>query len=206
MSPRTFKTTGVTKEEISSDAKNALLKKIAEKIQSYMENGLGEQTFDEWHKELCEYFLNGDSQIKGLKGLLKDAGKDSKQATFGKAQKIINMTFKYMYCFDDADQYCSKFEPCHMPLDSYILDWFFYHYKKEWRHPINGKAKLTRTGTYKLPVWSDLKYAQGGSDIIPQYREIQEWIEGHLGKKQISRLEAEFLIWWESRNDEPYTY
>lgn len=212
MSPRTFKPKSDI--EIDSVAKESLLTKIAEKIQSYMKYGLSNISFDEWHKKLCEFFLNGDATIKGLDALLLEAGKYPNQATFGKAQKIVNMTFKYMYCFDNADQYANKFEPCHIPLDSYILDWFFDCYKSEWEHPTNEKAKLTPTGTYRLTVWSELKYeknddAKAVDDNIPQYKEIQDWIKSRLDKAStpVSRLEAEFVIWYEARNDiRPYTY
>lgn len=209
MSPRTFKPKNDS--EIDPDAKAKLLENIAERIKSYMQSGLSNVSFDDWHKELCEFFLNGDKAkgVKGLYDLLSDAGKDVGQATFGKAQKIVNMTFKYMYCFDNADLYADRFEPCHMPLDSYILDWFFDCYKDKWSHPTNKKAKLTHSGEYKLTVWSDLKYEMNGNDAIPQYKEIQDWIKRRLDSAAtpVSRLEAEFVIWYEARNGiRPYTY
>jgi hypothetical protein len=152
--------------------------------------------------------LNGDVTTKGLDALLLEARKYPNQATFGKAQKIVNMTFKYMYCFDNADQYANKFEPCHIPLDSYILDWFFESYKVNWETKNQGK-KLTKSGNYQLTVWSDLKYEMDLDDIIPQYKEIQEWIKRRLDRAPtpVSRLEAEFVIWYEARNNiKPYTY
>ena len=206
MSPRTFKPK--SNIEIDSVAKESLLTKIAEKIQSYMINGLSNISFDEWHKELCEFFLNGDATTNGLEALLLGAGKYPNQATFGKAQKIVNMTFKYMYCFDNADKHANKFEPCHIPLDSYILDWFFESYKVYWETKNQGK-KLTKSGSYQLTAWSDLKYEMDLDDIIPQYKEIQEWIKRRLDKAPtpVSRLEAEFVIWYEARkNIKPYTY
>ena len=208
MSPRTFKPNN--KLEINADDKEKLLKELAKRICSYMRYGLPSgKTFDDWHKEqLCDFFLEGDSEINGLNKLLDDAKKDISQATFGKAQKIVNMTFKYMYCFDDANSYYSKFEPCHMPLDSYILDWFFERYKSVWKHPTDKKAKLTLNGKYRLPAWSNLEYEQGATGIIPQYKEIQDWIKKRLdgAATPVSRLEAEFLIWWQARNKAGYTY
>lgn len=208
MSPRTFKPK--SNKEIDPADKELLLKEIAREIQSYMMNGLGNISFDDWHKNLCEFFLNGKGKIKGLDDLLLAAKKYPNQATIGKAQKIVNMTFKYMYCFDNADQYANKFEPCHIPLDSYILDWFFDCYKSEWKHPTEKRAKLTTTGKYRLPVWSGLKYEKDDADKknnIPQYKEIQDWIKERLDKHGVSRLEAEFLIWYEARKGKrPYTY
>ena len=196
MSPRTFKPKSGIK--IDSVAKESLLTKIAEKIQSYMKHGLSNISFDEWHKELCEFFLNGDATTKGLDALLLEAGKYPNQATFGKAQKITNMTFKYMYCFDNADQHAGKFEPCHIPLDSYVLNWFFERYNTICKIQKNGK-RLTKA---QVPAWSDLKYAKSAGTNILQYKEIQDWIKSHLDNAPtaVSPLEAEFVIWWEARN------
>lgn len=43
-------------------------------------------------------------------------------AKFGFAQKFINMTFKYLYCFNDCIKANLKF--CHLPLDQYTIDWY----------------------------------------------------------------------------------
>lgn len=35
------------------------------------------------------------------------------------------MSFKYLYCFDDFRiQHREKFENCHIPLDSFRLNWY----------------------------------------------------------------------------------
>lgn len=50
--------------------------------------------------------------------------------TYGKAQKIVNMSFKYLYLFDDTFdesgncKYPQIFDHCHMAIDAKILDWF----------------------------------------------------------------------------------
>ncbi len=202
MTPRTF-SSGNEKKSIDAEKKEALLKMLANRICSYMKNGSSD--FDTWHKETCELFLNGENGVLGLIGLLKEAKRDESQATFGKAQKIVNMTFKYLYCFDDAETYINKFEPCHMPLDSYILDWVFSWYACEWKER-NGGKKLTKGGEYKLTPWSNLKYEMAEGEIIPQYKEIQDAIKKKLDNYGVIRLEAEFLIWYEARNEHPYTY
>lgn len=47
---------------------------------------------------------------------------EPKQITHGKAQKIVNMTFKYLSMFDNANQYSNVFQYCHIAIDSYIID------------------------------------------------------------------------------------
>ena len=44
--------------------------------------------------------------------------------TVGQAQKIINMSFKYLFCCEDIrESKMSHFTWCHMPLDKVTLDW-----------------------------------------------------------------------------------
>jgi hypothetical protein len=43
-------------------------------------------------------------------------------ATYGFAQKFISMSFKYMYCFDDALR--TNFICCKLPLDKYTINWY----------------------------------------------------------------------------------
>lgn len=33
--------------------------------------------------------------------------------TYGKAQKIINMSFKYLFCCEDAEEHYAHFQYCH---------------------------------------------------------------------------------------------
>ena len=42
---------------------------------------------------------------------------------FGNVQKIINLTFKYLYCLLPEKR--DWFTFCHMPLDSYALGWYY---------------------------------------------------------------------------------
>lgn len=192
MSPRTLQNNDSLSQnhEINKNGKEELFKSLAERFSVYMEKGADD--FDEWHYKTCEFFR------EEFKNLLKKANKDPSGSTYGKAQKIVNMTFKYMYCFDDAytDENIIKFEPCHMALDSNILFWFFCWYKQIWDDE-NANRKLTLYGKYQLPPWSELKYEKEENDIFPQYKEIQSKIINRLGTTP--RIEAEFVIWYESK-------
>ncbi len=71
--------------------------------------------FDTWHHEACELVLDA----------IKTRYPDAK---YGKAQKVINMTFKTMYAlvaaYPPAFDVQEYFRLCHMPLDSFTLEWF----------------------------------------------------------------------------------
>lgn len=74
------------------------------------------KAYDKWHEEAGDIILN----------FLRTQYEDS-SVTYGKAQKVVNMTMKYLYCLKGAEQeqYKEKFQYCHMPLDSFMLEWFW---------------------------------------------------------------------------------
>ena len=97
--------------------KSAALEWLEQMLKSYFNaSPVEEKEFNEWHKIVCD----------GLKSMLScykrgnDAG-----FTYGSAQKLINLAFKYMYCFDvmQNDRYIEYFRYCHIALDNAILKW-----------------------------------------------------------------------------------
>lgn len=152
-----------TKENEWQEAKNKIFTWLAGEFYTYFQNDCTD--FDNWHKTICEEFLNR------FKPILNEYGYDAeKSLKYGKAQKIINMTFKYLFCFDDAENFGKKFDVCHMPIDSYILNWY------------NDSSKNKCT-----VAWSDL-----GKE---QYYKIQENIRNIL--VGYNPFLAEFYIWAE---------
>ena len=87
---------------------------IVEKLHSYFALSTAPDCnkFDELHKEMCELWHKRFEDIDNL-------------GTYGKAQKIVNMAFKYLYCCEDANTKEEYFKYCHVALDSYTLEWFF---------------------------------------------------------------------------------
>lgn len=105
--------------------------------------------FDTWHESVCN---STDYHM-----------------TVGIWQKLINMTFKYVYCirkYYQAELGNFQFDQCHMPLDSNILRFFEYPDK-----------------------WNQLTYQR--------YSDIQKDIMRELaqGSKIKSRIEGDFIIW-----------
>ena len=69
-----------------------------------------QNNFDDFHKELCDCFLSLNAYRK------------ADPFTYGNAQKMINMVFKYLSCFEDYDEFADLFSYCHIPVDGYLLD------------------------------------------------------------------------------------
>jgi hypothetical protein len=153
-----------------------------DKFVSYFNGPARDQpAFDIWHHDMCELFLDYFEN-------------DFVDLQYGKAQKIVNMTFKNIYCLQGADQNEKFFTHCHMPLDSFTLEWF-YRVGQASKAKING-SKVAR----KYPSWSKLKYSGGynNNNRTYLYMDIQEFIRGHVAQKHSNNctpLQAEFLIW-----------
>lgn len=83
---------------------------LAKSIKKYFDVEGSEFTHDKW----CKDFIRDIKKYNGY------------DARYGQAQKVVNMTFKYLYCCHGAEIYRdSKFNECHMPLDQFTLAWFF---------------------------------------------------------------------------------
>ena len=124
---------------------------LAEKIQGFFE---GKEKFN--HECWCSSFIN---DIKT---------NNEYECRYGQAQKVVNMTFKYLYCCDGID--VDKFADCHMPLDKYTLAWLFSE---------GGK------------FYTDWSYFDQ-----EMYTEVQKEIRTKLKEKcQNDVLAAELVIW-----------
>ena len=149
--------------------------------------------YDDWHHKTCKTFLD----------LFKRAG--GKDIKYGKAQKIINMSMKYLYCFNDSNKYSEKFIFCHMPLDHYTLEWFI-HVVIPWTVKTNDeRVEITKI---RDTSWGNLNYSKN-KDIY-SYSWMQERIFGYLqsienekylneNNEPLTPLEAEFYIWPEQK-------
>ena len=165
--------------------------------------------FDKEHDKLCKIWC--------------ESIKNKEIGTYGKAQKIVNMSFKYLFCCKDADDYKEYFKFCHMPLDSFTLEWFKREYSSdasniEW-YENEEKSKLKpRIIIEKIASWSALEYdaendpqkalgfyPREGKKKFYSYLFYLENIRRYIDKKEInhteepkeslSPLELEFLVW-----------
>ena len=152
-----------------------------------IKNGLGsyfskqapssEPDYDSFHSSLCQAWCDSFSGT--------DIG------TYGKAQKIVNMSFKYLRCCDDASEYSDHFRFCHMPLDSFTLEWFKRTFASD---PTFAAGKMT--------PWSSLEddasehFTRGDKEFY-SYRFYLCMIRKHITNSgyKLSPLELEFIIW-----------
>ena len=166
MQPRTIHGLGdFRKTPKNNDKLNDLFNKIASALYSYVmdKRDKSQREFDDWHREMCEDFVKEFNDL---------TGESVANIEFGKGQKLINCSLKYIYCLKGADeeQYKKKFEHCHMILDRYTYSEGFYKDKViDWYNKSNPKDKKKKTG---LTAWSNLK-----SD---EYDKIQQSIRDYL--------------------------
>ena len=171
MQPRTFKKQpGATVTDISPNDKDVLFNGLVEKLVKYFKSPLKTQIkFDEWHKEICEWFL------RELNTILKASGRVA--AEYGKAQKIINVAFKNLYLFDDAVLYEQHFKCCHFIISSENIAWY--------------NKKVATKGAKINTAWSNMKY--------DEYFKMQENIREYLKSHEVYAVPFyyEFYVWAE---------
>ena len=138
------------------------------------------------------------------KGALNIAGRRPAGIyTAGTAQKFVNMSFKYLYCYSDVKDYIHKFADCHLPLDKYTVKWIRSLKNKE----------INRRLTQKNNAWANIDEAL--------YNDIQNFVSESLaagieytvsydprradgGKCRLpqNRLETEFIVWHQEKINE----
>lgn len=145
-----------------------------------------EQEFDEWHHTACQKVENALAQYYD-------------NWAYGKAQKIVNMTLKYVYCLDWAEKYRGHFTYCHIPLDSFTLEWIQRKVFPIVKDEIRGKSPIKGN----VDSWSNLKYTKRTKKNEKYtYQDFVVWVRGYFKDekceyKGLYPLEAEFYIWKE---------
>ena len=100
----------------------------------------------------------------------------AKRIKYGKAQKIVNIAFKYLYLFCDiVPGNPGHFTFCHFAIDSITLAWY--------KDKIDSNCAVGN--------WSDMTYGE--------YIDIQKNIRAYISKNMPDKtpFEAEFEIWSE---------
>ena len=161
-------------------------------------NNATQDAFDAWHKEMCEEFL----------AVIEPKYQDGLK--YGKAQKIVNMTFKIAYCLQHneikEDQFEKYFEHCHMPLDSITLEWFkrTQTWLKDYCKNGHSKGSCDFLCKYLPESWSKMESDDSGNRY--GYETIQKKIRDYLKEyaaenittkylKDYTPLQAEFFVW-----------
>lgn len=113
---------------------------------------------------------------------------DVENIKYGKAQKVVNMTCKYLMLFSDASDYKKVFQQCEMPLDSKILEYYNEIIVKSLNESRNNEIQKCTT------AWSNLEYEE--------YKDIQKNIKEFCERNKNNDLNLtgyplidEFTIW-----------
>lgn len=172
---------GDTKRTLKGISNYAKLKenainKLTEAFKEYF-NGKAPESADEFnkiHNELCMIWVNELSENPDL-------------SKYGKAQKIVNMTFKYLYCCKSLDGYEEHFDYCHMPLDSFTLEWFKRNIVKEQRG--------IKIGTWSSMNNSDIPKRYKDNEGYQTYNYYVDKIKEYCDKNEKKPLLLELEVW-----------
>ena len=158
MQLRTLSGLGKVENKSKHQAKEEIITVLASKIFDYLHDD-SIVDYNLWHSLIC-----------------KDIADIFKKHTdfvlpFGKTQKLVNMSLKYVYCFNDACKVIHKFYDCHMALDSVILNWF------------------------KKQSWGDTNASNWSAITEYEYQQIQIAIRSYCKNKNTYPLLEEFELW-----------
>ena len=169
---------------------DVILVNLANKIYAYFMNkenaSISEQCFDKFHADCCNSFINSINSARASVGYAP--------IYYGSAQKMVNMIFKYLVCYQDYADYANYFKWCHMPIDTVILRWLKERYQIRdiyYRVSINFKGKEELFANYKKKTWTKFDETLY-RDILSL---IREKINADLDFAGRSRLDVEFSIW-----------
>ena len=166
---------------LQDDVENKNLRKILEK---YFEDEpvKNQDAFNAWHHETCKWILTIENSIY-------------ENVHYGKAQKILNMTFKNLYCSQYGQSRKQYFRYCHIALDRFTLEWIFRNI-----YPNYKAIKLKRLCKSRTPAWSNFTYETGTNEKgkeIYSYLDMVHIITKYFDNLEtgITPFEAEFIIW-----------
>lgn len=186
---RTLKRIASETESFNDAVICVLLPKIDEWF-SLPQAYISQDTFDDWHSRACKEIL---SVLRAFY-----TNQDGTPVAYGKAQKIVNMSMKGLYCLEGAmaAERNLYFQHCHIALDSFTLEWF--------KRVIIEPDKALVKG--KVDSWSALQNLEADEYENNQktyycYHKIVGLIRNHFSVSKpfdgLTPLQAEFFIWSE---------
>lgn len=154
-------------------------------------------------KEDVRYYVDGIFYGKNkvetvdvINQVRKDA-KD-KEFTFGNAQKLVNMTAKYMYlyCYYDTSKR-ELFENCHCPMDRIMIKRIADRIREQHDGKMPDKYKLPdESKGWSSVSWSKIteKHTKDKTDV-DVYNTFQEMARDLADDMGVSPLELDVLLW-----------
>lgn len=149
------------------------IKALATQLKNYLDNNSEEFN----HNKYCKILM------------------EDNRMSFGQAQKIVNMTFKYLFCLVELSvemPYYSlelqrKFYSCHMPLDRIMLEWL--------------RRKDENIEKTKIGVWSNMCDSENDLDEFNHYTYsfYQKIVNMICEKEKKTPLQLDFENWKEMK-------
>ena len=165
------------------------LKEVAEKLKGNFKEEKNKETFNNKHTEWCKMLIANYSSCL------------VEELTYGQAQKIINMAFKYLYCiFAETDKFeekKGKFKYCHMPLDKFSLEWIKRYFSSSLGNEYWKGSKEENFKKGNVQSWSRMEEEDHGNKKYgynTYSKNIQEYCEQKYDG-QISPLQLDFIVW-----------
>jgi hypothetical protein len=165
MSPRTLKGIGEKQQY-----KDKMFAYLVNEFEKYFSNKppKDKSSFDQWHEKVCN-------------GIIQSFDGSGINIKIGKAQKIVNMSFKHFLLFGDSKGKIDYFKYCHTPIDNNVLKW------------CREEANIQRSYT-----WSNLNY----NDYIELQEQIRKYLDSpqntkykYLDESCVSNLVLDYYIW-----------
>lgn len=121
---------------------------------------------------------------------------DNKSFTFGNAQKLINMMFKYFYiiCYKN-DSMRERFRFCHCPMDSKML-------KSVWdkKEILSSRIDLGKSNFY-TDCWSGIDFDDNNNPPFPErYLKFQKAVRYLADDQNITAIEYDYKVWTDNQN------
>ena len=195
----------------TDNVKIASVRCLADRFSRSSPFTIGNQAdFDKWHDESCrEYLAYMNNQTFPKKF----------DMTYGRAQKVLNMTFKYLYCTERYKANIQSIEGfLHMTLDGYTLRWYkdeiVEQTKELKKRDVSEWSKMNEVGKHQyidiqkqirefLGKNSTYNYTINTKIIVDNMDEIEE-VNEERQKKDITvsipinptnPFFAEFIVW-----------
>lgn len=160
-------------------------------INDILDKGKQEQDFYEVEKDI-EKAVNEFIKTNGMKkATKKDEPESNEDAvfTFGNAQKLINMTAKYMFisAYQDSDK-AKLFDQCHCPMDSVMIE----------KVASRAKGSADVYADVKLFKNSNVRWSRITSEKKEPYEAFQRVVQCLAKEQKLSPLEFDFHVWGSS--------
>lgn len=178
MTPRHLK--GIGRKEVA-ERKDAMFLGVAKAIEKCIEaHYTTQEAYDEWHKETCIALA---SELEGLCS-------EGVTVKPGKAQKLINMSMKHIFCFDNAENAAlsGAFRFCHMPIDRYVLAWYYREVCPKDKRELNW-------GNHEYDEY--IKIQHNIRNFLADCTRNHEYVDSN--GDPLTPFEAEFYIWNEEK-------